>query len=136
MSEVRNEVVRRWIWAFENDADAFRESLHPEIEWFPFEENHTPFYGIGAALRVRNQWLDTWDEMRADVEEVVEQGDTVVACLHVRARGKTSGVETDVRLHLHFKVRDDKVVYLFEHTERAAALKAAGLSAQAAHADS
>jgi ketosteroid isomerase-like protein len=59
---------------------------------------------------------------------VVQGGDTVVATLRVIARGKSSGVETDVCLHLHFEVRDGKVVYVFEHTDRAAALEAAGLS--------
>jgi hypothetical protein len=36
----------------------------------------------------------------------------------------------------YFKVRDGKIVYVFEHTERAAALEAVGLSEQDAHADS
>ena len=42
------------------------------------------------------------------------------------ARAKTSGVEVDTRLHLQFKVRDDMIVYLFEHEDRAAALAAVG----------
>jgi hypothetical protein len=42
-------------------------------------------------------------------------------------RGRGSGVEVDVRLYFHFKVRDDKVVYIFEHRERASALEAMGL---------
>jgi ketosteroid isomerase-like protein len=50
---------------------------------------------------------------------------------HVTARGKASGVEVDLRLHYQFKVRDDKVVYLFEHEDRAEALEAAGLSESA-----
>jgi ketosteroid isomerase-like protein len=127
MSEDNLEVVRRWIWAFENDADAFRATLHPEIEWFPFEENHTPSDGIDGAMRTREQWLDTWTEMRADLEELIEGGDTVVASIHVTAQGKASGVEVDVRLYLHFKVRDEKIVYLFEHQDRATALEAVGL---------
>lgn len=120
------EVVRGWLWAFENDTDAFRDSLHPEIEWFPFEENHVPSYGIEGAMRIRNGWIDTWEEHRVDLEELVEQGDSVVASVHVTASGKTSGVEVAVRLHLQFKVRDGKVVYVFEHEDRAAALAAAG----------
>jgi ketosteroid isomerase-like protein len=125
--EIRNEVVRRFTETFESDTDAFRDTLHPEIEWFPIEENHTPTYGVEGAMRLRNQWLDTWDEHRIEVEEVVEEGDSVVALAHVTARGKASGVEVDLRLHYQFKVRDDKVVYLFEHEDRAAALEAAGL---------
>jgi ketosteroid isomerase-like protein len=125
--EVRNEVVRKWFWAFENDTEAFRDTLHPEIEWFPIEENHTPTYGVEAVMWNRNQWLDTWDEHRFDLEEVIEEGDSVVALVHIKARGKTSGVEVDVRFHAQFKVRDDKVVYIYDHEDRAAALEAAGL---------
>ena len=33
----------------------------------------------------------------------------------------------DVRLYLHMKVRDGRVVYVFEHEDRAEALKAVGL---------
>jgi ketosteroid isomerase-like protein len=125
--EVKNAVVRRWIFSFENHTDAFRDTLHPEIEWCPFEEDNTPLYGIEAAMRSRNRWLDTWGEHRFDLEEVIEAGDSVVVLAHVMARGKGSGVEVDVRLYMQFKVRDDKVVYIFEHRDRAAALEAAGL---------
>jgi ketosteroid isomerase-like protein len=126
MSQQDVEVVRRWIWAFENDADAFREILHPEIEWCPFEENHTPSYGVEGAMRIRNGWLDTWDEHQIDLEDLSEEGDSFLASAHVMARGKASGVEVDVRLHLQFKLRDGKIVYIFEHEDRAAALEAMG----------
>jgi ketosteroid isomerase-like protein len=116
-------------------ADAFRDTIHPEIEWFPFEDNHTPSYGVGGAMRIRNGWLDAWDEMTADLEHD-EAGDSVVATVHVTGRGKSSQVEVDVRLHLHFKVQDQKIIYVFEHTDRAEALEAAGLSEHGARADS
>ncbi|MFL5820874.1 MAG: nuclear transport factor 2 family protein [Solirubrobacteraceae bacterium] len=116
-------LARRWISAFD-DPDAFRSTLHPDIVWFPFEDNHTPSHGVEAAMRIRDHWLDSWDEMRGDIEEVVGDGDSVVARVHVTAQGKTSGVEVDVRLFVHFKVRDGKIVYVFEHQDRAAALEA------------
>ena len=126
--EVRNEVVRRWFWAFENDSDTFRELLHPRIEWFPIEENHTPARGIEAAMRNREQWLETWEEHRFDLEEVIERGDSVVALVHIQARGRASGVDVDFRFHAHFEVLDEKVVHIYDHADRAAALEAAGLS--------
>jgi len=49
--QLRNAVLRRLLWAFENDTEAFRDTLHPEIEWFPIEEDHTPSYGVDAAAR-------------------------------------------------------------------------------------
>ena len=126
--EVRNKAVRQFVAAFENDTDSFRDCLHPEIEWFPIEENRTPRHGIEAAMSNRNAWLDTWDEHRLELEEVVEEGDNVVALVHLTARGTGSGVEVDVRFYAQFKVRNGKVIYIFDHADRAAALEAAGLS--------
>lgn len=126
--EIRNEAVKRFLAAFEGDDDAFRAALHPEIEWYPIEENRTPTRGIETALWNRNQWLDTWDEHELDLEEVIEDGDDVVAHVHIKARGRGSGVEADVRFFAQFKVRDGKVAYIYDHEERAGALEAAGLS--------
>jgi ketosteroid isomerase-like protein len=126
--EVESVMVRRWLWAFENDADAFRAILHPDIAWFQIEEDRSPIYGIDAAVEARRRWLDTWDEHRLDLEEVIEGGDSVVAAIHITARGKASGVEVDVRFYAQFKVQDDKVIYIYDHEDRADALEAVGLS--------
>jgi ketosteroid isomerase-like protein len=126
-AEIRNQAVRRFVAAFEDDDDSFRNALHPEIEWYPIEENRTPTRGVEAAMWNRNQWLDTWEEHRLDVEEVIEDGDSVVALIHIQARGKASGVEVDVRFYAQIKVRDGKIVYIYDHEDREAALEAAGL---------
>jgi ketosteroid isomerase-like protein len=128
MSQANVEIVRRWVWAFDNDTDAFRELLHPEIEWMPFEDNNTPSHGVDAALRIRNGWLDAWDEHSADIHELLDGGgEDVLGVATLIGRGKASGVGVDVRLFAHFKVRDDKVVYIYEYQDRAAALEAVGL---------
>jgi ketosteroid isomerase-like protein len=126
--EIRNEAVQRFLAAFEGDDDSFRDTLHPEIEWYPIEENRTPTRGIEAAMWNRNQWLDTWEEHRLDVEEVIEEGDSVVASVHIQARGKASGVAVDVHFYAQMKVRDGKIVYIYDHEDRNDALQAAGLS--------
>jgi ketosteroid isomerase-like protein len=127
MSDESIEVVRRAIWAFENDADAFKTMQSPDSVWFPFEDNHSPSYGIEGAIRVRSQWHDAWAEYRLEIEDVVAEGENVVASLHVTGTGRASGVPVDVRMHVHFKVRDGKIVYTYEHLDKAAALEAAGL---------
>jgi ketosteroid isomerase-like protein len=128
MSQENVEIVRRWMWAFANDEQTFRQVTHPEIEWAPFEENHTVSHGLAGAIRIRTEWLDAWAEHHLEVEDTIDAGDDVVATVHLHTRGRESGVEVDVRLYGQFKVRDGKVVYLFEHEERAAALRAAGLA--------
>ena len=124
---VENAVIRRWFWAFENDTATFKALLHPEIEWFPIDENRERLCGIEAALRNRNEWLDTWDEHRFEVDEVGAEGDSVVVLVHITARGKISGAVVDVRFYAHVKLRDDRVVYIYDYADRAAALEAAGL---------
>jgi ketosteroid isomerase-like protein len=128
MSQENVELVRRWTAAFANDEAVFRELTHPEIEWAPFEDNHTVSRGLVGALRLRDAWLDAWAEHRLDLEDALDGGgEDVVATVHSIARGRGSGVEVDVRLYGHAKVRDGKVVYLYEYENRAEALKAVGL---------
>ena len=127
ISEQNADIVRRWLLAFERDGDAFLELTHPEIEWAPWEDNHTFSYGREGARRIREAWLEAWAEHRLEVEEAIEAGDEVVATVHLVARGRESGVEVDVRLYGHMRVRDGKVVYLYEHVERSDALRAAGI---------
>ena len=128
MSQENVEIVRRWLLAFDKNTDIFRQLTHPEIEWMPFEDNHTPSNGLDGAMRIRNGWLDAWDEHRVDIEEALDGGgDDVVATVHVIGRGRGSGVEVDVRLYGHLRVRDAAVIYVYEHEDRADALKAVGL---------
>ena len=58
---------------------------------------------------------------------MIEGGDGVVARVHLKGRGRSSGVEADVRFSAQFKVRDGKVAYVYDHGDRGAALEAAGL---------
>jgi ketosteroid isomerase-like protein len=125
MSQKNVEIVGRWMWAFDNDTDAFREVLHPEIEWMPLEDNNTPARGVDGAMRIRNGWLDTWDEHDADVHEILDRGgEHVFGAATVIGRGKASGVGVEMHIYAHFKVRDGKVVYIYEYPDRATAAKA------------
>src|SRR2546429_2534656 len=124
---VGNAVIRRWLWAFENDTSVFEAVLHPEIEWFPIDENYGRLHGIEAAVRNRNEWIDAWEEHRFDVEELAVEGDGVLLAVHIIGRGKTSGAEVELRFYAHVKLRDDKVVYTYDYADRAEALAAVGL---------
>ena len=58
MSQENVETVRRLLWAFENDADAFESMLSSELVWFPFEDNHTP--GVRHRGREADQGVNGW----------------------------------------------------------------------------
>ena len=96
MSQENVEIVRRYIWAFVNDLDTFRDLTHPKIAWAPVEENHTPSHGIEGALRIRNGWLEAWDEYRLNVEEILDAGDEDGLVVAIAAR---SLLEQHVLLH-------------------------------------
>jgi ketosteroid isomerase-like protein len=128
MSQENVEIVRRCLEAFEADEDAWLQTLDPECEWYPIEEGHSLSRGHEAAIRVRRSWLENWEGHQVDVEEMKDGADSVVACLHLSGRGKRSGVEVDLRVYQHFKVRDGKLIYVYEYADRAEALEAAGLS--------
>jgi hypothetical protein len=108
MSQENVEIVQAWLLAFEEDRDAFSAITHPAIEWMPFEENHTPTRGVEGALRIRDGWLDAWDEHTTEIEEIRGRGDGVYPAAKLIGRG-------------------GKVVYFYEHLNREDALKAAGL---------
>lgn len=127
-ADIQNEGVRRFMLAFEADDAAFGATLDPEVVWFPIDENRVPLRGLEAALRNRRAWLETWDEHRVDVDEVIEDGDAVVVSVHITGRGKVSGAPADIHFYPQFTARGGRVAYIYDHEDRAAALQAAGLS--------
>jgi ketosteroid isomerase-like protein len=128
MSQENLTVVLRAIQAFEDDEEAWLSTADPGIEWYPIEEGNSPSRGHEAAIRVRRSWLENWEGHQIDVEEVKDRADSVVVCLHLSGRGVRSGAEVDLRVYMHFKLRDGKIVYIYEYGDREEALEAAGLS--------
>ena len=83
---------------------------------------------LGVMPKLGGEGEQAKPDYRRQGPMLIEQGDSVVASLHITARGKASGVKTDVRFYPHAKIRDHRIVYIFDHTDRAAALKAARLA--------
>jgi len=125
---LKNWLIREFFATFDRDTASFRQILHPRVEWFPMEENRSPSRGIDEAMRYRAQWLETWDDHRFIVEEVIEGDRDVVALVHISARGKASGAAVDVRFYAQFKIEDDKIIRIYDHDDRESALAAAELS--------
>ena len=128
MSKENVEIVRRSIAAFEDDEEAWLTAIDPSHVWYPLEEGNIASHGLDAARAIRKRWLEGWESHQIDVEEILDRGDHVVACLHLRGTGKGSGVEVDRRFYMHWKLRDGKIVYLYEYADRDEALEAAGLA--------
>lgn len=128
MSEENIEVVRRSIAAFEGDEETWLAAIDPSHVWYPLEEGNIPSHGLDAARAIRKRWLESWESHQIGIEEILDQGDSVVACLHLTGTGRGSGVEVDLRFYMHWKLREGRMVYLYEYADRDEALQAAGLS--------
>jgi ketosteroid isomerase-like protein len=77
--------------------------------------------------RYYEQWFETFAELRAEIEEIVDAGEQVVVALHVIGKMEGSQAEIDMRLGIVCTVRNGLIVRGREYATREAALEAAGL---------
>jgi ketosteroid isomerase-like protein len=88
--------VREVIGAFNRgDVDGFLARTHPDFEWKVLEASP-----LAGAYRGREEvrgyveeWLDTFDGVRLDIERLVELEDQVLVVVRGSGRGKASGIE-------------------------------------------
>jgi ketosteroid isomerase-like protein len=126
MSRENVEVVRRGYDAYDRgDIAAALDTFHPEIEWKQLEQPESAF-GHEGVLRAWDEWSEPFDDdLRAEVEELIDAGEDVVAVVRHRGTGRQSGVELDMRTYLVYSVRQGRVVRMVEYRQRDEALRAA-----------
>jgi ketosteroid isomerase-like protein len=145
MSQENVEVARHWYEAINGwletywadpgrslgdtpGTEALFGRMDPEVEWNWLFTPGT-LRGREQLLGAASDWIETVDSWRIEVEDVLDGSDErVVALVRVVARGRGSGVPVDQRVFSVLTVRDGKVARIDDHTERADALEAAGLS--------
>jgi ketosteroid isomerase-like protein len=134
MSQENVEIVRR---AFEylssgRGSSEVLASFDPNFVMKPVEAGAT--YGVNAVRNNFEDWQSAWEELEVTVEEIIDAGDRVVHTAHYRGRGRGSGIEVEARYYEVYILREGRIIRVDEYTERIAALEAAGLSEQDAHA--
>jgi ketosteroid isomerase-like protein len=131
MSQENVEVVRRMLQASaDGGLDAAAEFWDAQINWRAAEgapDDAGPISGVDAMRAYAQDWLDDFDELRVEAEELIDAGEQVVAVQRIRGRAKASGIETDLRYAVVYTIRNGKIVRGREYWERAQALEAAGL---------
>ena len=134
MSKKNVEVVRRVADAYNRrDVGAMLAELHPEIEWVPWLQVQL---GGGATVYRGHQGVrdgirdgeDAFSEVHAELLEVRDLGERVVAIGQLRGRGKESGALTESALAWIVEFRSGKVIRVREYLDPEKALEAAGLS--------
>jgi ketosteroid isomerase-like protein len=123
------DVVRRQFAALQDGGlDAVEAFWHPDIEWRAVAgaaDDVGPIHGRAALRRYYQDWVDTLDDLRADLEEVLaEKGDRVAVTMRNSGRGRASGVVTEGRYHVACTVRDGLIVSGREYATREEAIEA------------
>ena len=128
MSQENVEIVRR-AFAYEiygvGDRAEAEAIFDPQVVMNPSDEG--PSYGFDAMRSDYERWASVFEELSVTIEEIIDAGDQVVVVAHHEGRGRKSGVKVDTRFYEVYTVREGKVSRVDEFTERAEALKAAGL---------
>jgi ketosteroid isomerase-like protein len=129
------EVVRRHFEAFERGGlDAVAEFWHPNIEWRAVEgaaDDVGVIRGSDALRRYYEDWIETFEQLRAEVEEVIfEADDRIAVVVRNSGRGRASGVATVGRYYVACTVRDGQILSGREYGTREQALEAVGIAEQ------
>jgi ketosteroid isomerase-like protein len=134
MSQENVELALQGVEAFNRrDVDAFVATLSPDVEWEDsvFWTEPVRTYRGRAEFR---EWfnrvvVEPWESIHIEVEEITEApDDRVFAGSQLTARGKGSGVDTQIHAWTVLWLTNGKITRRQVFLDRDQALEAAGLS--------
>lgn len=123
-------VVRRLFERLaERDTDGISKLLHPDVVWLGtlggLDANRV-LRGPDAFFDYLEEIEQPWQRLEADVERLIESGETVVAFLHETARGR-EGLDLHSDTAMVFKVRAGRIAEVRGYLDRDEALDAVAL---------
>jgi ketosteroid isomerase-like protein len=86
------------------------------------------YQGLDGFADYMHTFLDAWEKVTIEAEELVDAGDSVVAAVLQVGIGKGSGASTELGYFQVWTFRDGKVIRLEVIRDRDAAFEAAGIS--------
>jgi ketosteroid isomerase-like protein len=122
-------IVRRAYEALnDGDMEAALAPLDERAEWHEISllPEAGAYVGRDAIVSLLATFLESWEEVRQDIEDTVVAGDRVGLFIHLRARGRGSGVEVDRRYAHVWTMRDGRGVRVDAYDEPGAAREALG----------
>lgn len=136
MSEENVEVVRALYAAYNRgDDDTALAAFDPEVEW---DARHHPdgrvYHGHDGILEFFREWNSLWESTHSEPEKLLDAGDRVVVLTLETTRA--GGLEITERHGEIYTLRAGKVVHWRAFADPTAAVNAAGLPGELAHAES
>jgi ketosteroid isomerase-like protein len=112
------------------DIDGTVAVLHDDAKWV--EHSDLPeagtYQGVATIRSFLEQYLESWEEFHQEIEEKIVRGPCALLFIHLRARGKGSGIEVDSRYAHLWQLSDGegaRVDAYYDRDQALAALKAA-----------
>jgi ketosteroid isomerase-like protein len=128
MSQENVETIQRMYGRAQHDPAALMAILDDEVEFdVTYPEGQT-FRGPEGVAEYFRRWVGAFEDWGYEVGEVIDAGDSVVACIRQWGRGRSSGVAVDHRFWQVWTMRNGKAIRVTHHAEKAEALVAVGLS--------
>ena len=117
------DIIRNVYDAFgKGDIPTVLGSMDPNVEWreadgFPYAGTYVGPDAVlqGVFMRLGSEW----DGFRAEPDEVLDAGDTVVGLGYYSGRYKATGKEFRAQFAHVFRLRDGKIVKFQQHTDTA-----------------
>jgi hypothetical protein len=123
-------VVEAWRKGDMERVDAqLRQHLHADFELHPLYLDRV-YKGYEGLQELWADLLQTWDDYRLSLDEVVALGEHALVLAHVTGRGAGSGVPIDQEIALLCVFEGDKAIWAKTFTSRRDAMEAAALRAE------
>jgi ketosteroid isomerase-like protein len=101
---------------------------HPEVEW-TVPEDGTTYRGREGVRQRLEEWLESFNEYRYDVQRIIDcGGDEVLVEAAEVGRGAMSGAKVRSTNYELLTIRDGMIMRIREFYDEGDALEAAGLS--------
>jgi ketosteroid isomerase-like protein len=114
-----------WNWA-EVDFSILDPEVTYEDTTLPDHVGET-YRGLDGVARATNRWIEPFEELRVELEQIVGAADRLVSIHRVRARARHTGIEFDGPITYLWTFRDGKVIHFRSYREPDDALEGAGL---------
>ena len=134
MSQENVEIAARWYEVATSKAELLAamprtmEFCHPEVEWSAPEDG-TTYRGRDGVRQRLEEWLESFDDYRFEVQRIVDcGGDDVLVVGREVGTGAISGGAVHAVDYELLTIRNGLIVRIREFYDEGTALEAAGLS--------
>jgi len=118
------------LWA-EREFERIPEFFDPEVVIDLSRNVFNPdvYHGYDGVERFLQGVEETWESFDVEIDQAIDEGDTVVTASRISGKGRGSGVQTEMRIFEVWTLRAGRIVSVVGgYRDRAAALEDAGLA--------